>query len=62
MSDLIVVGFHERYRAADVLNQLRRMEWDWVIDLDDAVAVYRDVNGKLRIQQSVEPTSGEGAA
>jgi uncharacterized membrane protein len=62
MRDLIVVGFHERYRAADVLTQLRRMEWDWVIDLDDAVAVYRDVNGKLRIEQSVEPTSGEGAA
>ena len=33
-----------------------------MIDLDDAVAVYRDYNGKLRVQQSYELTTDEGAA
>ena len=63
MSELVVVGFkNDKYRASDVLNQLRQLDFDWVIDLDDAVAVYRDYDGKLRIQQSYELTTGEGAA
>jgi uncharacterized membrane protein len=62
MRQLIVVGFSDRYRAVDVLNELRRMNFDWVVDLDDAVAVYRDNKGKLRIQQSYDLTSGDGAA
>ena len=64
MSDLIVVGFkNNKYRASDVLNQLRRMEeQDWTVNLDDAVAVYRDTEGKLRIDQSYDPTTGDGAA
>lgn len=61
MRQLIVVGFTDRYRAAEVLNQLRRLDYDWVVELEDAVAVYRDYKGKLRIQQSYQMTSGEGA-
>ncbi len=61
MHNLIVVGFHNQYRAAEVLNELWRMNDDWVVELDDAVAVYRDRHGKLRYQQSVAPTAGEEA-
>ena len=62
MRNLIVVGFKNQYRAAEVLSELWRMSDDWVIELDDAVAVYRDRRGNLRYQQSVAPTAGEGAA
>src|SRR6516165_5810638 len=63
MSELVVVGFkNDKYRASDVLDQLRQLDFDWVIDLDDAVAVYRDYDGKLRVQQSYELTTGQGAA
>jgi len=63
MSDLIVVGFkNNRYRASDVLNQLRRMDEEWTVDLDDGIAVYRDTDGKLRVDHSYDPTSGEGPA
>ena len=63
MSDLIVVGFkNNRYRASDVLNQLRRMHEDWTVHLDDAVAIYKDGQGKLRIDQSYALATGEGAA
>ena len=63
MSTLIVVGFKkDMYRASQVLNELVDMNYDWTIDLDDAVAAYRDYNGKLRIDSSYQMTTGEGAA
>jgi uncharacterized membrane protein len=63
MSTLIVVGFKkDMYRASQVLNELVDMNYDWTIDLDDAVAAYRDYNGKLRIDASYQMTTGEGAA
>lgn len=63
MSNLIVVGFKkDMYRASAVLNQLSEMHDDWTIDLRDAVAVYRDYNGNLRVDQSYQMTTGQGAA
>ncbi len=63
MSTLIVVGFKkDMYRASQVLNELVDMDYDWSIDLDDAVAAYRDYNGKLRIDSSYQLTTGEWAA
>ena len=63
MAELIVVGFKkDMYRASEVLNQLLALNDDWVVDLHDAVAVYRDYNGKLRVDQSYQMTTGDGAA
>ena len=63
MAELIVVGFkQDMYRASEVLNTLQDMNSSWVVDLHDAVAVYRDYNGKLRVDQSYQMTSNEGAA
>lgn len=62
MSQLIVVGFkQDMYRASAVLNKLSAMDDDWVVDLHDAVAVYRDYKGKLRVDQSYQMTTGQGA-
>lgn len=62
MPELIVVGFKkDMYRASEVLNQLQRMNEDWSVDLHDAVAVYRDYNGKLRVDQSLQMTTKQGA-
>ena len=63
MAELVVVGFKkDLYRASEVLNTLQDMNQSWVVDLQDAVAVYRDYNGKLRVDQSYQMTSAEGAA
>ncbi len=63
MSTLIVVGFKkDKFRASEVLNELVERDYAWTIDLDDAVAAYRDYNGKLRIDASYQMTTGEGAA
>ena len=63
MAELIVVGFKkDMYRASEVLNDLQELNDDWVLDLHDAVAVYRDYSGRLRVDQSFQMTTGEGAA
>ena len=63
MAELIVVGFKkDMYRASEALNRLEQMNNSWTVDLRDAVAVYRDFNGKLRVDQSYQLTTGEGAA
>jgi uncharacterized membrane protein len=62
MAELIVVGFKkDMYRASQVLNTLVDLNNSWAIDLEDAVAVYRDYGGKLRLDQSYQMTTGQGA-
>jgi uncharacterized membrane protein len=62
MTELIVVGFKkDKYRASQALNMLQDMNNNWMVDLNDAVTVYRDFTGKLRVDQSYQMTTGEGA-
>jgi uncharacterized membrane protein len=62
MAELIVVGFKkDMYRASEALNTLQDLNTTWIVDLSDAVAVYRDYKGKLRVDQSYQMTTGEGA-
>ena len=50
MSELIVVGFKkDMYRASEVLNTLQEMNQSWVVDLNDAVAVYRDYKDRQSV-------------
>lgn len=62
MAELIVVGFkNNMIRASEALNMLKDMNSSWVVDLHDAVAVYRDYDGRLRVDQSYQMTTGQGA-
>jgi uncharacterized membrane protein len=62
MAELIVVGFkQDMFRASEALNMIKDMNSNWMVDLHDAVAVYRDPEGKLRVDQSYQLTTGEGA-
>lgn len=62
MAELIVVGFDGTHRAAEVLDQLQRLNADIALDLQDAVAVYRSRNGKLRVDESMYLTTKEETA
>ena len=62
MAELIVVGFDGTHRAAEVLDQLQRLNADIAFDLHGAVAVYRSRNGKLRVDQSMYVTTKEETA
>jgi hypothetical protein len=62
MAELIVVGFKkDMLRASEALNMLKDMNSSWIVDLHDAVAVHRDDRGKLRVEQSYQMTTGQGA-
>ena len=59
MSELIAFVFRDQYRAPEVLNELRRREWVWSQDLDEAIAITVDHKGHSRIHLSVDPTLDE---
>jgi uncharacterized membrane protein len=61
MQDLIAVGFPGTHRAAEVLRQMQSLEARGTIDLEDAVAVYRTEDGRLRVDRSLGATSKEAA-
>ena len=62
MSDLIVVGFEGKHRAAEVLEQLAHLQHRPTFELEDALAVYRTHSGHLRIDHSMNPTKVVGGA
>ena len=61
MSELVVVAYEDEYRAAEVLTTLRRLEREYLIDLEDAVYVTKDGGGKLKLHESSSLTAA-GAA
>ena len=42
MSDLIVIGFPDEFKADEVLIDLRRLELNYLINLEDAAIVVRN--------------------
>ncbi len=62
MAELIVVGFkNDTGRASQVLNELKILDDEWIVQLRDAVAVHRDAKGALKMDQSYQPTGWQGA-
>lgn len=61
MSDLVVVAYPDEYRAAEVLATMRRLNNQYLIDLDDACYVTKDSRGKLKLHQNTS-LAGAGAA
>lgn len=53
MSELVVVGFESPPRADQVLVELRRLEKEHLIDLEDAVVAIRQADGKVQLKQSI---------
>ena len=61
MSELVAFVFRDQFRAPEVLNELRRRDFVWSKDLDEAVAVTLDEDGKARVQLSVDISTYDGA-
>jgi uncharacterized membrane protein len=59
VSELIAFVFRDQYRAPEVLNELRRRDWPWVRDLDDAVAITINQNGKARAHLNIDLSTCE---
>lgn len=53
MSDLIVIGFDSQDEATAALTECKKLEKEYLLDLEDAVVVVRGADGKLHLQQSI---------
>lgn len=47
-----MMAFAEPHRASEVLPQLQRLQFDWIADLKNAVAVEVESDGRLRMTHS----------
>ena len=57
MSSLVVLGFDGIHTADEVLNKVRPLQKEHLIDLEDACVVERDKDGKVHIKQAVNLTA-----
>ncbi|MGQ4650569.1 DUF1269 domain-containing protein [Lyngbya aestuarii] len=54
MSDLIVIGFNDEFKADEVLLKLAKMQKEHLVDLEDAVVVVKNKKGKLKVKQTLD--------
>jgi uncharacterized membrane protein len=54
MSDLIVIGFNDEFKADEVLLKLAKMQKEHLVDLEDAVVVVKNQKGKLKVKQTLD--------
>ncbi|HEY6794356.1 MAG TPA: DUF1269 domain-containing protein [Kineosporiaceae bacterium] len=60
MADLFVLGFPTKEKAEAVMEVTRSLQKEELLDLEDAALVWRTADGKIKVQQSYNPT-GAGA-
>jgi len=57
MSTLVVIGYNEIHKAEEVRLTLVKLQREYLIDLEDAVAVTKDAKGKIKLHQTVNLTA-----
>lgn len=60
MSTLVVVSYDSAFQAEEVRLKLRKMQKDYLIDLEDAVVAVKDAKGAVKLHQAMNLT-GAGA-
>lgn len=57
MSDLIVIAYDDMHKAEEMKLKLRKLESEYLIDLEDAVIATKDGDGKVKLHQSMNLTA-----
>jgi len=57
MSTLTVIQYDDMYKAEETRLVLRKMQRDYLIDLEDAVVAVKDAHGKVKLHQAVSLTA-----
>src|ERR1700747_3766383 len=57
MSTLIVVGYDDPYKAEEIRLKLRKLQSEYLLDLEDGVVAVKDQNGKVKLHQAVNLTA-----
>ncbi len=59
MSDLVVIGFDDEFKADEVRLELLKMQKEYLIDLEDAVVAVKRQDGKVKLHQTFHlPAAG----
>ncbi|MFV2069714.1 MAG: DUF1269 domain-containing protein [Pirellulales bacterium] len=51
MSDLVAIAFDDELKAEEVRLAMLKMQQEYLVDLEDAVVVVRDKEGKVKLRQ-----------
>ncbi len=51
MAELIVIGFDDEFKAEEVRLAMFKLQKEYLIDLEDAVAVVKNQKGKIKLHQ-----------
>ena len=57
MSDLIVIGYDDKFKAEEMRTQLLKLQKEYLIDLEDAVVAVKDDSGKVKLHQTFNVTA-----
>ena len=57
MSTLVVVGYDDPYKAEEIRLKLRKLQSEYLLDLEDAVVAVKDEKGKIKLHQAVNLTA-----
>ena len=57
MGTLVVIGYDDEFKAEEVRLMLRKMQKDYLIDLEDAVVAVKNAKGKVKLHQAVNLTA-----
>ena len=57
MPDLVVIVYPTESRAEEVRQKLLSLQKEYLIELEDAVIATKDKNGRVRLNQIVNPTA-----
>jgi len=57
MSNLVVIGYDDPFKAEEVRLKLRKLQKDYLIDLEDAVVAVKNEKGKVKLHQAVNLTA-----
>jgi uncharacterized membrane protein len=57
VSELVVIGYKGKFTAEEVRLQLRKMQREYFIDLEDAVVAVKERDGRIKLQQVHSPAA-----
>ncbi|MBL1210995.1 DUF1269 domain-containing protein [Geminocystis sp. GBBB08] len=62
MSDLIAIAYDDLFKAEEVRLTLARLQTERLIELEDAVVVVKNADGKVKLKQAINLTASGAAS
>jgi uncharacterized membrane protein len=62
MSNLVVIGYDDQFKAEEVRLKLWKMQKEYLIDLEDAVVAVKNEQGKVKLHQALNLTAAGAAS